>query len=141
MRGGPDIVGEEQGIMRDIELGPATTKVAEDCGIVEPLREEDKAYIFRQKRPAETSHGMNKRRKLNAWGEPLAEELCHGECREWISIVGSSQDQSNFSLGATNFPARALAGATTVYMREEDECGKDIMMEDVVGYTESIGCA
>lgn len=88
-------IGGENSTVEDIEMGYVANKVTEECGTVEPLREEDKAYTVRQKRPAEISHGRNKRQKLDILGETLVKEVGHdmyGEdtvmenvgCTRWV---------------------------------------------------------
>ena len=141
----PDIVGVEQGTMReghstvgDIEMGHAANKAAEERGTMDPLREEDKAYIIRQKRLAGISYGMNKRQKLDILGGSLVKEVVHDVCGEWVTqlrgTMGSSlaegTGQSRFSFGAAKFPTRVLDEPTTAYM-EENKTGEGTVMENI----------
>lgn len=102
----PNIVGVKQGTVGGEHRTVEDIKMR--SGTVEPLREKGKAYIVRQKRPAEISHGRN-----NCMGRSLQVRA------------------SSISEGA-KFPVRMLAEATTAY-KEENKIGEDTVMEGAVG--------
>jgi len=136
-----DIMREERGTMGgedDIEIESAANNVGEGYETVESVGEKEKCYNVRQKRPAEIWHGKNKRQRIGTLRESEAEDPGYdGESEEWVTqrrgTAGSSQveevSESNFSFGATNFPARVPAEATISYMGEKGKTRLDTVME------------